>query len=68
MPGGGRTILRDAAVAYFHSLQRYEQHFGRDEEKADEALSEMQQMERDLTVVESGTSWRKHPTLAGARR
>lgn len=54
-----RSILADVVDAYGESRARHDQYRGRgDHERADEYLSEMQEMENCLTVIETSTSWR----------
>lgn len=61
-----RTILRDIAVAYFYALQSYEQHSSRgDVDRTDEALSQMQQIERCVSVRENSTAWRNVSSKGG---
>lgn len=61
----GRKVLEDVASAYMASRQSYDRAAGRgDTERADQALSEMQEIERCVTVQENSTSWR---TIRGRR-
>jgi hypothetical protein len=54
-----RSVLSDVALAYGHSKQNYERAAGRgDFDRADEAMSEMQEIERCVHVHETSTSWR----------
>lgn len=60
-----RSVLEDVAMAYVQSRQSYDRAAGRgDTERADQALSEMQEIERCVTVHENSTSWR---TIRGRR-
>jgi hypothetical protein len=54
-----RTILGDVTLAYGQFNERYRQatHRG-DYDRADEALSVMQEIERCVSVNETSTSWR----------
>lgn len=55
----GRKVLEDVASAYMASRQSYDRAARRgDTERADQALSEMQEIERCVTVKENSTSWR----------
>jgi hypothetical protein len=55
----GRSVLEDVAMAYVHSRQSYDRAASRgDTERADQALSEMQEIERCVTLHETSTSWR----------
>lgn len=54
-----RSLLGDVSIAYFHARQRFEQSSNRgDVDRADEALADMQIIERCVTVHESSTEWR----------
>jgi hypothetical protein len=54
------SILREVAVRYLHALQRYQRHSGRgDVDRADDAFSEMQEIESCVTVIETSTAWRR---------
>jgi hypothetical protein len=62
-----RTILGEVTTAYGQFSERYQQaaHRG-DYDRADEALSVMQEIERCVAVNETSTSWRN--TIAGIRK
>jgi hypothetical protein len=54
------NVLADISVAYTDSQRRYQQYADRgNHDKADEYLSEMQEMERCIQVHETSTSWRR---------
>lgn len=56
---GRHSILADVTLAYGHSRDRYERAMGRgDQDRADDAMSEMQQIENSITVIETNTEWR----------
>lgn len=62
---GRRSVLEDVAVAYVGARQNYDRAAGRgDIERADQALSEMQEIERCISIHETSTSWR---TIRGRR-
>lgn len=63
---GRHSTLAEVAGAYSESRNRYElaQHRG-DTERADQALADMQEIERCVTVVENNIAWRA--TLASRR-
>jgi hypothetical protein len=55
-----RTILCDVTLAYGQFSDRYQQAMRRgDFERADDAMSVMQEIERCVTVNETSTSWRR---------
>jgi hypothetical protein len=55
-----RTILGDVSLAYGQFSERFRQATRRgDFERADEALSVMQEIERCVSVNEVSTAWRK---------
>lgn len=61
-----RTLLFDVSTEYLRASESYERHASRgDVERADEALSRMQELERCVSVTEHNTSWRRR-TGAGA--
>lgn len=63
-----RTVLSDVSVAYGHFRERYEQAMRRgDHERADNALSVMQEIERCVSVKETSTAWRRVVITAGGR-
>ncbi len=54
-----RTLISDVTLAYGHFDERYQQAAGRgDHDRADEALSVKQEIERCVQVHEVSTSWR----------
>ena len=57
---GARTILADVTLAYGQFRERYEQGMRRgDYDRADEAMSVMQEIERCVAVNEISVAWRK---------
>jgi hypothetical protein len=65
---GRHSILADVALAYGHSRDRYVRAMGRgDTDRADDAMSEMQQIENSITVVETNTAWRAMLSRCGGR-
>ena len=55
-----RSILAEASAAYQESRARHDQYRDRgDHDRADEYLSEMQEMEACLTVIENSIAWRR---------
>lgn len=63
-----RTILSDVSLAYGHFRERYEQALHRgDFDRADDALSVMQEIEHCVSVNEISTSWRRAVATAGGR-
>lgn len=55
-----RTILGDVSLAYGQFNERFQRAASRgDFERADEALSVMQEIERCVSVNETSMSWRK---------
>jgi len=63
-----RTVLSDVTIAYGHFRERYEQAMCRgDYDRADKALSVMQEIERCVSVKETSSSWRSAVIAAGGR-
>jgi hypothetical protein len=57
---GDRTLLREAAFKYVRAAERYERHQARgNADEADDALADMQTMERCLTISEHSSEWRQ---------
>lgn len=54
-----RTVLADVSAAYMESRDRYDRAMRRDPNVADEYLSEMQEIECCVQVVEVSTAWRR---------
>lgn len=55
-----RSLLCDVADAYYHIRQRFLQYSRRgDTERADEAFSEMQEIERSIQIREVTPGWRQ---------
>lgn len=67
-----RSILKDVALAYLQANERYEQATRRgDFDRADDALSDMQTIERCVSVNETSTAWRhrrRGPKAGGGAR
>lgn len=62
-----RTILCDVTLAYGQFRERYDQAMHRgDYDRADNAMSVMQEIERCVSVNETSTAWRK--TIADIRK
>lgn len=60
-----RTVLADVSAAYVESRDRYDRAMRRDPDVADEYLSEMQEIESCVQVIEVSTAWRR--TIAKRR-
>lgn len=55
----GATLLKEVAIAYFQALNDFERECARGHtDRADDALSRMQTIERSITVVENSKLWR----------
>lgn len=55
-----RSVLADVTAAYSESRTRFEQYADRGEhDRADDYMSEMQEIEACVTVIELSTSWRR---------
>jgi hypothetical protein len=53
-------LLKEVALTYARNRRLADECSARgDEEKRDEHFSVLQQMERDITIIENGRSWRQ---------